>query len=477
MYLGLVLFFITFVVLALSKLLLARLRSAKGRAHEQRPIRRSHLDAAPRSARAPSAPAAQARQRRRADAVAGGDGLRPVLADLDPVRDAAPGHRRPVALALHRDDAAAQTEAGGLANAIFGSLTMVALATLIGTPIGILAGIYLAEYGQKGWLGERHALHQRHPAVGAVDRHRPVHLCGGRGARCKRSRASPASLALALIVIPVVIRTTENMLQLVPNALREAAYALGTPKWKVIMTITLKARDRRRHHRRAAGGGAHRRRDGAAALHRAVATSSGAADMDQPMASLPVTIFKFAMSPYENWQQLAWAGVFLITARRAGPQHPRARARAQQDLTRTTHGHPSRHAPADGDREAKLSVRNLNFYYGKFHALKNINLDIPENKVTAFIGPSGCGKSTLLRTFNRMFELYPEQRAEGEILLDGENILTLEAGRGADPCQGRHGVPEADAVPDVDLRQHRLRREAVRERCRASRWTSASNGR
>ena len=74
--------------------------------------------------------------------------------------------------------------------------------------------------------------------------------------------------------------------------------------------------------------------------------------------------------------------------------------------------------------KVKISVRNLNFYYGNFLALKNINLDIPENKVTAFIGPSGCGKSTLLRTFNRMFELYPEQRAEGEILIDGENILT-----------------------------------------------------
>ncbi|WP_410953965.1 phosphate ABC transporter ATP-binding protein, partial [Pseudomonas aeruginosa] len=71
-----------------------------------------------------------------------------------------------------------------------------------------------------------------------------------------------------------------------------------------------------------------------------------------------------------------------------------------------------------------MSVRNLNFYYGKFHALKNINLDITKNQVTAFIGPSGCGKSTLLRTFNKMFELYPEQRAEGEILLDGDNILT-----------------------------------------------------
>jgi phosphate transport system ATP-binding protein len=74
--------------------------------------------------------------------------------------------------------------------------------------------------------------------------------------------------------------------------------------------------------------------------------------------------------------------------------------------------------------QPKLSVRDLNFYYGRFHALKGINLEIPEKKVTAFIGPSGCGKSTLLRTFNRMYELYPEQRAEGEILLDGENLLT-----------------------------------------------------
>src|SRR5574343_1311059 len=74
--------------------------------------------------------------------------------------------------------------------------------------------------------------------------------------------------------------------------------------------------------------------------------------------------------------------------------------------------------------KAKISVRDLNFYYGGFHALKKINLDLPEHKVTAFIGPSGCGKSTLLRTFNRMFELYPEQRAEGQILLDGQDILT-----------------------------------------------------
>jgi len=82
--------------------------------------------------------------------------------------------------------------------------------------------------------------------------------------------------------------------------------------------------------------------------------------------------------------------------------------------------------PTSAPSNAKIGVKGLNFYYGKFHALKNITLDIPENKVTAFIGPSGCGKSTLLRTLNRMFELYPEQRAEGQIVLDGENLLDTQ---------------------------------------------------
>ena len=119
-------------------------------------------------------------------------------------------------------------------------------------------------------------------------------------------------MALALIVIPVVIRTTENMLQLVPPGLREAAYALGAPKWKVIMSITL----------RAARAGvvtgmllavARIAGETAPLLFTALNNQFWTSDMTQPMASLPVTIFKFAMSPYENWQQLAWAGVFLIT--------------------------------------------------------------------------------------------------------------------------------------------------------------------
>src|SRR5260370_14146332 len=94
---------------------------------------------------------------------------------------------------------------------------------------------------------------------------------------------------------------------------------------------------------------------------------------------------------------------------------------------------------------SKLTVRDLNFYYGKFHALKGINLDIPEKKVTAFIGPSGCGKSTLLRTFNRMFELYPEQRAEGEIVFEGENLLTSK--RDVSLLRARIGMVFQKATP------------------------------
>src|SRR6202007_2035541 len=106
-------------------------------------------------------------------------------------------------------------------------------------------------------------------------------------------------------------------------------------------------------------------------------------------------------------------------AGRAGPEHRRTGLLPQQELSH----HMDAKVDLPVNEKAKLSIRNLNFYYGAFHALKNINLDIPEGKVTAFIGPSGCGKSTLLRTFNRMYALYPEQRAQGEIILDGENIL------------------------------------------------------
>jgi len=204
-----------------------------------------------------------------------------------------------------------QAETGGLANAIFGSLAMVTLATLLGTPIGILAGIYLAEYGQRSWLGSATRF------INDILLSAPSIVIGlfiytVVVARTQTFSAGAGVLALALIVIPVVIRTTENILALIPNALREAAYALGTPKWRVILTVTL----------RAARAGvitgvllAFARIAGETAplLFTALSNQFWTSDLSQPMASLPVTIFKFAMSPYENWQKLAWAGVFLIT--------------------------------------------------------------------------------------------------------------------------------------------------------------------
>jgi phosphate transport system permease protein len=131
-------------------------------------------------------------------------------------------------------------EAGGLANAIMGSLMMVGLATMIGTPVGIMAGIYLAEYGQKGWLGSTTRF------INDILLSAPSIVVGlfiysSVVARSHTFSGWAGILALALIVVPVVIRTTENMLVLVPGALREAAYALGTPKWRVIITITLKS--------------------------------------------------------------------------------------------------------------------------------------------------------------------------------------------------------------------------------------------
>ena len=202
-------------------------------------------------------------------------------------------------------------ETGGLANAIFGSAVMVLLATLLGTPIGVLAGIYLGEYGQKTWLGSA-VRFINDILLSAPSIVIGLFIYAVVVAPLRGFSAFAGVLALALIVIPVVIRTTENMLSLIPNALREAAYALGTPKWKVISSVTLKA----------ARAGvltgillalARIAGETAPLLFTALSNQFWTSDLTQPMASLPVTIFKFAMSPYENWQKLAWAGVFLIT--------------------------------------------------------------------------------------------------------------------------------------------------------------------
>jgi phosphate transport system permease protein len=201
---------------------------------------------------------------------------------------------------------------GGLANAIYGSFLMVALATCVGTPIGVMAGIYLAEFDTKSWLASvirfvNDILLSAPSIVVGLFVYAVV------VSRYKTFSGYAGILALAIIVIPVVIRTTENMLQLVPAGLREAAYALGAPKWKVIMSITLKA----------ARAGvitgvllavARIAGETAPLLFTALSNQFWTSSLSEPMASLPVTIFKFAMSPYENWQKLAWAGVLIITA-------------------------------------------------------------------------------------------------------------------------------------------------------------------
>lgn len=216
-----------------------------------------------------------------------------------------------LSLALFTQMTPPPNEVGGIANALFGSVVMVLLATFVGTPVGIMAGIYLAEYESRSWLASTTRF------VNDILLSAPSIVIGlfvyaVVVARFKSFSGYAGVLALALIVIPVVIRTTENMLLLVPASLREAAYALGTPKWRVITMVTL----------RAARAGvitgvllavARIAGETAPLLFTALNNQFWNADLSKPMASLPVTIFKFAMSPYENWQQLAWAGVFLIT--------------------------------------------------------------------------------------------------------------------------------------------------------------------
>ncbi|MBC7625322.1 MAG: phosphate ABC transporter permease PstA [Aeromicrobium sp.] len=201
--------------------------------------------------------------------------------------------------------------AGGLLNAIFGSLVMVTFGTLLATPIGILAGIYLAEFGKTGWVAPTTRF------VNDILLSAPSIIIGlfvytVYVAQVKHFSAWAGAIALAIIAVPVIVRTTETMLTLVPSSLREAAAALGAPEWKVVTFVALRAV-----------------RSGViTGILLAVARISGetapllftslnnqfwSSDLNAPMANLPVVIFQFAMSPFENWVDLAWAGAMLIT--------------------------------------------------------------------------------------------------------------------------------------------------------------------
>ena len=378
--------------------------------------------------------------------------------------------------------------AGGLLNAIYGSLLIVGTATLVSTPIGILAGIYLAEYGRSGWFAEAtrfiNDILLSAPSIilglfiYTIYVVNIGHFSGWAG-----------SMALALIAIPVVVRTTENMLRLVPNSLREAAVALGAPMWKVILMVTLKA----------VRGGvmtgvllAVARISGETAplLFTALNNQFCSADMNAPMANLPVVIFQFAMSPFDDWKTLAWAAALLITLTVLASEHPRAhrfpagRRRADRarharrmDMSTATAraGIRVRERPAAAP---KMSIRDLDFFYGKFQALKGVNFDIAERR------SHGVHRAIGLRQVDAAAHAEPDVLAlsaasarPGEIRV--QRRQHPRRGDRPQPAarESRHGVPEADAVSDVDLRQHRVRRAPVRAAVRAATWTSASNGR
>jgi len=203
------------------------------------------------------------------------------------------------------------SEGGGLANAIVGSLLIVGLATFLSTPIGIFAGVYLAEYGDRSKIAQvtRFVTDIMLSAPSIV---LGLFVYALIVAQTKQFSGWAGTVALSLIAIPVVLRTTENMLRLVPGNLREAAYALGAPQWKVATMVTL----------RAAKSGvvtgvllAVARISGETAplLFTALNNQFFSTDMGKPMANLPVVIFQFAMSPYDNWVRLAWGGALLIT--------------------------------------------------------------------------------------------------------------------------------------------------------------------
>jgi phosphate transport system permease protein len=215
------------------------------------------------------------------------------------------------ALMFTHDTPAPGSDGGGLRNAIVGSLMMVGLSTAVSTPIGILAGIYLAEYG------ERNKFAQVTRFVTDIMLSAPSIVIGLfvyalYVANAKHFSGYAGSIALGLIAVPVVVRTTDNMLRLVPNSLLEAAFALGAPRWKVATMVRL----------RAVKAGvvtgvllALARISGETAplLFTALNNQFFSADMNAPLANLPVVIYQFAMSPYDNWRDLAWGGALLVT--------------------------------------------------------------------------------------------------------------------------------------------------------------------
>ena len=357
--------------------------------------------------------------------------------------------------------------AGGLLNAIMGSLVLTALAVLIGTPIGILAGTYMAEYGRHDRLTSvvrfinDILLSAPSIVIGLFIYEVMVypmgHFSGWAGA-----------VALAVIVIPVVVRTTEDMLTLVPDTLREAAASIGLPRSLMITRIAY----------RAAKAGmvtgvllAVARISGETAplLFTALNNQFWSTNLNAPMASLPVVIFQFALSPYKDWQALAWTGALIITlAVLALSIVARALSATEKTVmnvaTMTSTTPTVTHAPvdtagldrADLDPRPQLLLRRQPGAEGHHAAAlrrqgHGLHRPVRLRQVHAAARPQPD-----VRPLSE-----PARRGRGDARRRGHPVA--QAGPQPAARAHRHGVPEADAVPDVDLREHRLRHPALRE--------------
>ena len=312
---------------------------------------------------------------------------------------------------------------GGMANAIVGSGVILAISSLIGIPLGIGSGIYLAEYGRNrfGDLVRFTAdvLNGVPSIVIGIAAYSLVVVPQ------KHFSALSGGLALGIMMIPTVARATEEMLLMVPNSVREAAFGLGIPKWRTTLSITLRTASAgvitgcMLAFARVAG-------ETAPLLFTAFGNQFWNLNPNQPTAALPLQIFVYAISPFDEWHKQAWAGALILIVMIVG-------AVAAVRLSTSRGRLKGAEALAMG---VGIEVRGLNAWYGKNQSLKSIDITVPANHVTAVIGPSGCGKSTFVRCLNRMHETIPEARAEGSVKVGEMDVY----GGGSDPVEVRRRI-------------------------------------
>ena len=343
---------------------------------------------------------------------------------------------------------------GGMANAIAGSLILLGIAFVVGVPVGVGAGIFLSEYATDRYASVVRFVTDVMNGIPSIVYGIFVYTVFV--LPFKGFSAFSGGIALGMMMIPMITRTTEEFVRMVPVHLREAGLALGAPRWRVIGDIVISSSIAgivtgiMVALARVAG-------ETAPLLFTAFGNRFWHSSLMQPIAALPLQIFSYAISPFDDWHRQAWAGALVLigivfmmnlsanyfvfrrnrfllgknSGKTAGNDH------SERKSTRNSIASPSIpeklekfslnkrinvHPQSLDNLPVQISVKNLNFYYGRQQVLKDVSMNIPGRRVTALIGPSGCGISTLLRTFNRMNDLIPSSRMEGEVLIDGKNI-------------------------------------------------------